>query len=465
MRSNTRWWILTPFSAGCLCMCLGASVIALDLFGWRSTPAPAAATLSTSPTAPPDTAVATAVEPPPEAAGLSAEWRTEMDEIQAQVALLRGLRATSPVARTLLTSEELRQRVVNELLADYSQEAAEDDVRLLVLHGLLPSGFDLWGFYTDLYAEQVAGYYDQDAHQMVVVQGAGFEGPERLTYAHEYAHALQDQTFDFEGALGLSDQACEQDSERCAALRALIEGDATLVETQWLRTYATPDDLLQLQAFVRVFDSPVLYSAPPYLQEDFLFPYAFGVEFVRSLYLDGSWAAIDAAFADPPLSTEQILHPDRYPEDPPVYLDPPDVLDRLGSDWHEFDRGVMGEWFTLLVLSAQLPADQAAVGAEGWGGDYYLAFHNDRTARGALIWLSHWDTLRQAEEAFRSLREYGDLRFGEHATRATYSVEWTDGQDFILLERESQQTLWVLAPDESAARALRQGVPFPAPIP
>ena len=167
------------------------------------------------------------------------EVREQMEQIETEVILLRGLQPTGPVDRQLLSEEGLRVHVVNDFFGDYTREESEDDARLYAMLGLVEPGFNLYDLYLDLYTEGIAGFYDPDIGEMFVVQGEEFRGPERLTYSHEYAHVLQDQVFDMREGLEWSDEACEDDSERCAALQALLEGDATLLEERWLLTYAS----------------------------------------------------------------------------------------------------------------------------------------------------------------------------------------------------------------------------------
>src|SRR3972149_463095 len=251
--------------------------------------------------------------------------------IESQGSGLRGLQPTGPVGRELLSPEQLHQHVLDEFLADYTQQEAGDDALALALLGLLVPDYDLYSLYLDLYDEQIAGFYDDDVKQMFVVQGAGVGGPERVAHAHEYTHALQDQRYGLSEGLGYNDEACEADSERCAGIQALVEGDATLLEQHWLLTYATDQDWDDIARFYDGFQSPVFDSAPLFLQQDFLFPYDFGYTFVNSLFLDGGWAAVDAAYADPPSSTEQILHPDRYPWDRPIRLRAAALIPPLGG--------------------------------------------------------------------------------------------------------------------------------------
>jgi hypothetical protein len=394
-------------------------------------------------------------------AHLSPETVAAMDKIQSQVAQLRGLKPLDQTLRQLISPTDLKAQVESDFMSGYSQTDAENDSQVYSLLGLLPKGFDLWDFYTQLYSEQVAGYYDDENKVMYVVQGSGFDGPERLTYAHEYTHALQDQHFGLRDSLGYTESACQDDSERCAAIRALVEGDATLLEDQWLRNYATQQDIDQIMAFYSTFQGPVYDSAPAFLQESFAFPYTQGLAFVQGLYRKGSWAAVDDAYQHPPASTEQILHPERYRIDDPVYLAAPSGLNAaLGSGWSMTNDGTFGELFTRQILESVLPKETAARAAEGWGGDIYQAFANRASGDTALVLVTIWDTIRDSQEGALAWRDYGDARFGDHKS-VDSGYLWDGDHAFVILDRQSNQTMLILAPDQSAAEALQDAVAFP----
>ena len=395
--------------------------------------------------------------PPSESeAAIPPDVRDQMDQIQDEVVLLRGLRPTRPVNRGLLSTDELRQYVLDEFLDDYGEEEARDDAHVYAMLGLLEEDFELFDFWLNLYSEGIAGFYDDDIEQMFVVQDSEFGGPERLTYAHEYAHALQDQTYEYDEGMGYNDEACEDTGERCDALQALLEGDATLLEERWLLTYASEADFQQLLQFYDSFSSPTYESAPEFIKADFLFPYTTGRDFVEYFFLDGGWAAVDALYDNPPTSTEQILHPRRYPDDPPVEMSVPDALDALGPGWREVEQDVLGEWFTFLVLSEFIPEELAREAAEGWGGDYYLVFRNESEGTGALGVSTVWDTVRDAHSFYGAFRDYGDARFGERTLSSTTRFIWDSPGEWSSIDIAGDQTLWIIAPDEATGEALRE---------
>lgn len=397
---------------------------------------------------------------PPPGSNIPAEVSSQMDRIQDQVIELRGLTSTGPVMRSLITPEGLRQHVINDFLKDYTQEEMRADSIVLATLGLLAPDFDLYNFYVELYSEQVAGFYDDETNKMYVIQGEGFQGPEHLTYSHEYTHALQDQHFGTQDGLGCNDDAWEKDSEACAAFQALIEGDASLLEIAWFTNYATSQDRQEIQRFYTNLDSPVFNNAPSFFQEDFLFPYSYGQLFVEHLYQQGEWDSIDQAYRNQPLSTEQIIHPERYPADKPVPVDLPDMTLALGDGWSEIDRGTMGEWYTYLMLAegldpkARLEKSDAQIASEGWGGDAYVVYHNDLNNATALVLKTVWDSASDADEFGRAFEDYITARFNTPADTRAGFLTWDSTEGFNLFRKNGMQTTWILAPDSSTAQAI-----------
>jgi hypothetical protein len=418
---------------------------------------------------PTPTVIPEAAQPSPEATEDAASSCPPIDgavlnqmlTIEDQVSQLRGIQALRPVERRLFTNDQLRTYVSEEFLVDYTTSEADAEAEVLYLLDLLPGKIDLRQLYTDLLSEQIAGFYDTEEEQMVVVCESSFRGIERLTYAHEYVHALQDQHYDFETGLAYSDAACEDSSQRCAATRALFEGDAALLQEQWVRQFASPQDLEDLQSYFSTFTMPIYESAPAYIQAEFTFPYLEGLFFVRSLYLKSGWAGVDEAYLDPPQSTEHILHPERYPRDKPVFLDAPDLSVLAEIGWEIAWQDVLGEWAVLKMLEVHLPTDDSSNAASGWGGDFVALLHNPALDEHALVLLVQWDSMRDAHEFIAAYKRYGDARFGKADRSTNTSAEWAAGELGGVIERHSNQTLIILASSPVHLQVLREALTLP----
>ncbi len=465
------------------CLCLGAVTLATGgflLYRNQTAPSPTPTTAATArPTrqststaaigqnATPTPRSTAAGEPQPgQADEIPADIAAQMDLIEDQVEQLRGLTQREPITRTLLTPEQLHERLKRDFLEEYDEQALEDEMRVLSIFGLIDPDFDMNQFYLELLSEQLAGYYDAETKEMVVIQGLDFDGIERLTYAHEFTHALQDQHYGLIDGLGIDDQRCREDSEYCAAVQALIEGDASLVEQYWLYAHGSEKDRLQVFDFYQTLESPVFDAAPEFIKEDFAFTYTAGGEFAWSLYEQDGDDAIDAAFANPPQSTEQIMHPQKYPSDRPIMVALPDFAEVLDVDLRELDRGVVGEWYTYLILAKgrdpafRLADDDAREAAEGWGGDAYAVYLDESSGETILAAMWRWDSALDGDEFFSQFASYARLRWGDDFTSAgDERLIWEDTSDgVVIIEADGDSIIWVVAPERTTADLLMETI-------
>ncbi len=392
-------------------------------------------------------------EIPTEVSDLPDELAETVLQIESQVMSIRGLELSEPVERTLISGEELEKMVADDFFAEYSEQDVRQDVLILSFLGLLPEDFDLKTFYRDLYGEQIAGFYDDETKEIYIVQGSSFGGGEKLTYAHEFNHVLQDQVFSFEEGLDYNEESCEQDSERCAAIKALIEGDSSQTEILWFQTYATREDYNDLMQSFDTFETPVFDAAPEYIKADLYFPYEKGMVFVEHLYDQGGFDAVNAAFQDPPLSTEQILHPEKYPGDVPLKITLPDLSTAMDNDWALLDQNVMGEWYTFLILNKayleehRISENRAADAAEGWGGDAYAFYHNESTDELVFVLDTTWDTITDADEFAQAFERYANSRWDNSEGNIEDLLTWEGGNTTVGLILDQDRTIWVMAPD------------------
>jgi hypothetical protein len=248
------------------------------------------------------------------------------------------------------------------------------------------------------------------------------------------------------------------------AVQALVEGDATLGELRWFTENASMQDMNDIVDFYNTFESPVYYSAPEFIQEDFSFPYNYGYAFVQYLFDNGGWGTVDRAYGNPPVSTEQILHPERYPDDVPIPVELPDFRSQLGDGWDEIDRNVMGEWYFYLILAlgldenARLDTDRAAAAAAGWGGDSYVVYYNSEQDAIVMVLHSQWDAAPEADEFADAFTEYADHRFGAPISENSDETTWQGDDGFHIFYHQGDTITWILAPDAATAEALSEAI-------
>jgi len=286
-----------------------------------------------------------------------------------------------------------REQVSRYLAHKLDDEMPPEELHRLAvsyrLFGLIPDTLDLRSLMVALYTEQVVGYFDPDSSTLYVVEGSD-PLQLRMVLAHELVHALQAQYVSIDELLDPG-----KANDRRTAAQAVLEGQATLASLTALMPDQDFDAMPEFWSTYRLALTqqhelmPVFSSAPLIIREVLIFPYLGGADFVR--WFNREYGDTVPYGAMLPVSTEQILHPDRYREgDLPVELAVGDGSPVLHSDG-------LGE-FEIRVLLTQLTGSESVgrAGALAWGGDRYAVIPAGSDEY-ALVWWSVWDVERAAD--------------------------------------------------------------------
>jgi len=263
---------------------------------------------------------------------------------------------------------------------------------------LLPAGSDLEQMELDLQAGQVVGFYDPESKGLYVLSDSGGVGPvEKMTFSHEYTHALQDQVFGLDKlAIDAPDQG-----DRDLARTALVEGDATKAMTLWATANMSITDLLAVAVdSSSAAQTDQLAKAPTILRESLMFPYLDGLAFVQSIYDKGGWAAVDQLYANPPDSTSQILHPNLYTEKvKPVAVTVPAPPATMPG-WELTMQDTLGELQLRIWLEGENPSSTATTTAasatSAWAGDR-VALYEGPNGAWAVVLKTTWRSAAGAQ--------------------------------------------------------------------
>ena len=382
-----------------------------------------------------------------------------LDAIGYRVAIMRELTSYSPTDREFITRDELIVRLGQDL-----EEDREDIYELQQLYrtlGVIGEDTVLYDLILGLYGEGVLGFFDTEEEKLYVVQDPAEFGPQdEATFAHEFTHGLQQRNFDIHSI----SEELEGNSDRSRAFRGLVEGDATISDTIYTFQYMEEEERIAIREASASAPSDAYFSAPHLIQRTFVFPYREGANFVVSLFLaTNSWQEVNRAFEQIPQSTEQILHPQKYVSgEGPLTVELPDVAVALGEGWSELRRDTLGEFLLLAYLETAIDPEEAAVAAEGWGGDLYTLLSGPQEET-LLVSLTSWDTAEDARQFFDRFVEF---------MQAREEMEWdvlaADQQARILvlpdqtvyLDLDTPDTLLIFAPDAitlEAARATIRG--------
>jgi hypothetical protein len=337
------------------------------------------------------------------------------DAIAKEVSRIRGLPLKRPIPNEVVDREELRKRLVAMAAEEKTRKQTAAEGLALARWGLIPLATDYEKLLIDLLTDQIAGYYDTDTKKLTISKSAGTDPSwAEMVLAHEIDHGLQDQAFD----LKKFEDVPETEGDASIARRALVEGDgiALMLEVMLARNgapvpWSNPHVADAIEKAMSVpGDGDSLDKAPLAVRESMIFPYRSGFTFVAALRRRQPWSAVDAAYARPPASTEQILHPERYVADDkpiPISIDQPGTL-RGFTPVHSTVWGELG--FTLFLRSHGIDPATATQAAAGWGGDRAIVLSRDTDKRpekavaiSRLDWDSEADAIEAAEAAVKAV--------------------------------------------------------------
>jgi hypothetical protein len=334
-----------------------------------------------------------------------------VDSLRVPVERAAGLTFKTPPRSALRSREQVRAYLIGKLDEELPPERMRGLEAAYRLFGLLPDTLELRKLLLDLYAEQVAGYYDPDSATLFGVAGAD-RAQLRLVLAHEMVHALQGQYLPLDSILEST-----SNNDRLTAAQSVLEGQATLASIEVLTpgqgVTRTPQFWEMYRDQVRQQQSamPVFARAPLVVREALIFPYLDGAEFMHWWRTSGPRDTLPYG-PRMPVSTEQILHPERY-----ARRDEPVPLAFAPADSGIVYEDVLGENEIRVLLATLAGSDEVqTVVPIGWGGDRYRVY--DTPGGPALVWYVVWDDQRSADRFVRSAGP--GLR---HTARAGYRAE------------------------------------------
>ena len=358
-------------------------------------------------------------------------------KIEKQVEKLRGLEFKTPVKIGVYDKATLKAFLLKHAEKELTPARIEPHVRALKILNLIPEDMDFKKVLLDILNEQVAGFYDPDTKELRLIDRnapdpsgtdhapSGMEkmakeamarmgiDEDAVIMAHELTHALQDQ---FIGLKTLP-MEIEDDDDLVTASQSVVEGDATMAMMAWtfvkmgqpskmIFNKAIASSIDQLVDLSSIPGAEAVANAPAYMKEGLIFPYLGGMKFCLAICAkDKTFAGVDHALKAPPLSTEQVLHPEKYTGEAPDYpmsFTLPDLSGTLGMP--SLTTNTVGELVTRILLAEKIPNENVTTAAEGWDGDRYALY--GKPGIEALVWVSTWDTPGDADEFEAALKTW-----------------------------------------------------------
>jgi hypothetical protein len=322
---------------------------------------------------------------------------------------IRQLAATRPVPSVILGRRALLTEVKRHVDREVPPSAIRAEGLVQKLLGFFPVSADYEAATYALLQGQLAGYYEPVNGTMYLAADLD-DANASSTLAHELLHALQDQHWDLRAR---SVYVAGQD-DKDSALAALAEGDATSAMEDETRERESPGttaldepDADFARALEDELGSGPAANAPHALRMALIAPYVDGVAFVNGLRRQGGWSAVDSAWASPPVTTEQILHPGKWRAHEPAMVVPTppapsaDGFERLGENTY-------GEQGLRLTFGEWMPLATARAAASGWGGDRG-ALYGRANREFAYLWRVRFDDASPAPPDAFAARAFAAL--------------------------------------------------------
>src|SRR5579863_1308072 len=329
----------------------------------------------------------------------------EINVMLGELSNITGFRIHKQLPFALITRDQVNQYLKEQIRQSVKPDEIRAEEVTLKKFGFAPPEFDLKQTTIDLLTEQAAAFYDFKRKKLFISDWAAVNMRD-VALVHELAHALADQNFPIQKFTNKG----PDNSESSMAREAVVEGQAS-----WLmlevgarrngRTLADPQtarEFLQSEADAPQSDYPVFNKAPLYLRRTLMFPYDEGQRFQQAVFLHDGMTAFARVFRDPPTSTAQIEHPERYFEHTP--LSSP-VLPKPVKHTKPFVEGAMGELETRILLEQYVnTASAEELGPKLKGADYRV----DETKPGhqmTLVYASDWDDEDAATRYFEAYQK------------------------------------------------------------
>ncbi|HEY3359913.1 MAG TPA: hypothetical protein VGQ83_42070 [Polyangia bacterium] len=318
------------------------------------------------------------------------------DEITTQVVRIRHLPLKRPMAKGVLSKDEIRARLKERLQKEFPPQEIAAEGAVLRRLGLLPADVDYLKLILDLLSDQVVGFYDPFKKQLYIADWMPID-MQKPALAHEITHGLQDQHFD----LKRYTSSIKGNGDRQLARAALVEGDGTGVMLEFalgVDLASLPQSVVALmRPMMQVVSSPVLQRTPRFMRESLMFPYMTGLDFIIYLRHRYSWTKINELYARPPESTEQVMHPEKYLRgEKPITITPKPLAALKGA--REVWQDTFGEAQLRAYLEQYVDGERAAAAAAGWGGDRAVAYEIPGARGPAVVLLAAWDSEQDAIE-------------------------------------------------------------------
>jgi len=336
----------------------------------------------------------------------AAKLCAEIQPLAEQLTKISGMPLRHPVPCDFISKDKIAEFLNKRVKEVAKPEEVRAEELTLKKFGLVPADFDLAKSTVDLLTEQAAAFYDYDKKKLFVTDSTPNDSQQPVL-AHEIAHAIADQNYN----LGKFIKQGRKSDDGSTARLAVMEGQATWLMSELLARkmgQSLKGSPALLAAMSGINDNgagqfPVFDKSPLYLRQTLVFPYTKGMLFQHAAFDRDGQQGFTEVFTKPPVSTQQILHPEKYFEG--VKPTNPDVPNPKLKGFKSLVGGSLGELEHNILLEQYVSKESAADIAPHWRGSNFVLMENKKANRIVLLYASEWDSPDAARRFFQAYRE------------------------------------------------------------
>ena len=318
---------------------------------------------------------------------------------ESQVEQVRELDFLRPVAVQPVSAEEIAGKLEGAFDDTYPKEFYDRRTVAWQTLGVIPRDVTIRDALLAFQTGQVVGFYNPVDGELVYRADGDLGLVERVTLAHELTHAIDDQHFDL-GAIDGIAARCRDEAFQ-AALGA-VEGSAQFFAVRVL--FEFPPDRRRLLGARRRRGRARRRAAVHRRPAAVAVHRRAGVHH-RARVPRRRHRGRRGARARSPTTTEQILHPERFPTDRPIAASTcPTLAGDLGPGWGDLDVMQVGEAWLAAMLGLRLDASVAEAAAAGWDGG--STGRSPTAPTHAVVVATAWDTTADADAFAQAVREW-----------------------------------------------------------
>jgi hypothetical protein len=366
--------------------------------------------------------------PAPAQPGDTAKLCALIPPLAEQLTRISGMPLRHAVPCGFITKEEIKAFLDKRVKEVAKPEDLRAEELTLKKFGLVPPDFDLAKNTIDLLTEQAAAFYDYDKKKLFVTDTTATETQEPVL-SHELAHAIADQNYNLTRFI----KAGRNSDDGATARLAVMEGQATWLMSELLARkmgQSLKDSPSLVSTMSGAADGaagqfPVFDKSPLYLRQTLVFPYTKGMLFQHAVFERDGQNGFAEVFRKPPVSTQQILHPEKYFGGvKPTRPDLPQA--HLGKGYKSLVGGSLGELEHAIMLEQYSGKERAAAIAPHWRGCAFDLEENKKAGRIVLLYAVEWDTEDAARQYFDAYRAQLSKKW-KQMTVATQSTDAVTG--------------------------------------